>query len=153
MSLRPIGVASSNLVTLGNDIQSYYEQVHYKEDSDDGYESEEDDGPYWKVALQTAQNDQYYEEDEYNDDGYYAEPIYKAYPAEWSSTHISEAREKAARLPNKPLPKQRFEGVFPPPLKKPARPTQNTPAKPVVPTPAPVPTPHPHCTSPPAQPI
>jgi hypothetical protein len=56
MHFRPVGVPSSNLVTLGNEVQNYYQQVQYQEDSDEGYESEEDGGPYWKLSLQANQN-------------------------------------------------------------------------------------------------
>ena len=103
MSLRPRGMPTSNLVTL------------------------EDDGPYWKVTLQTAQDNRNYGEEEYDDYGeygYYADPAYQTYPAERTSTHIGEARDKASRIPTRPPPRQKFEGVFPPPHKNQAKPAQ-----------------------------
>jgi len=135
MSLRPMGETSSNFVTLNNDIQNYYQQVDYDEDSDDEYELDEDEGPYWKIALQTAQDNRIYEDDEYEneEDGYYIDPSYYAYPAERSSTRIAEAREKASRLPSRTPPKQKFEGVFPPPRKNQVKAGQNLPPKQVVP--------------------
>ena len=72
------------------------------------------------------------------DDGYYMDPTYYSYPAERSSTRIAEAREKTSRIPSKTPPKQKFEGVYPPPRKNLVRPSQNVPPKPVVPQPAPV---------------
>jgi len=150
MSFRPMGVATSNFATLNNEIQDYYRQARFEEDSGGGYGSDEDDGPYWKVALQTAQDNKIkeveYEDIEYENNGeygYYADPCYPAYPVERSSTHIAEAREKASRLPSKTPPKQKFEGVFPPPCKNQFRPGQNLPPKQVAPQPAPVPPPQP----------
>ncbi len=155
MSFRPIGVASSNLITLDNEVQNYYHQVQY--DSDDEYESEEEEGPYWKIALQTTQDYGSYEEEEYENEGeygYYVDPTYQAYPAERSSTRIAEAREKASRMPIKASPKVKFEGVFPPSRKIQNKPGQNLPPKQAVPLPAPpAPKPQPTVVHPPAQPI
>jgi len=141
MHFRPVGVPSSNLVTLGNEVQNYYQQVQYQEDSDEGYESEEDGGPYWKLSLQANQDYGNYEEEEYELDeegGNYAEPVYPVYPVERSSTRIAEAREKASRMPGKTPPKEKFEGVFPPSRKM--KPIQNYPSKQASPPPsAPVP--------------
>ena len=85
MSLRPRGMPTSNLVTLEDEVQDYYRQVQYYQESEDEYETDEDDGPYWKVALQTAQDNRNYGEEEYDnygEYGYYADPAYQTYPAE-----------------------------------------------------------------------
>ena len=37
--------AANNLVTLEDEVKNYYQQVHYQEESDDEYESDEDEGP------------------------------------------------------------------------------------------------------------
>jgi len=146
LSYRPAPAPASNLVTLEADVQNYYQQVHYDDEDSDGYESDLDDGPYWQVALNTCprykayQNEEYeydYEDDEEEED-YYAEPAYEVYPAERSSTRIAAAREKASQMPGKVPPKQKFEGVFPPPRK--VQPTANPPAiQPTRPPPVPAP--------------
>ena len=85
MSLRPRGMPTTNLVTLGDDIHNYYQQVQYYQDSEEENETEDDDGPYWRLALQTAPEERNYGEEEYEDYGqygYYTDPAYQAYPAE-----------------------------------------------------------------------
>jgi hypothetical protein len=135
---RPTRMPVSNLVTLDSEIQNYYQQAHYDEDSDD--ESEEDDGPYWKVSLKATQDSPGYEEEE--DEDIYADPTYQVYPAERSSTRIAEARNKASKVPAKGPPKQKFEGVFPPRKNQPLeKPVQNFPPKQVRPPPVPAPAP------------
>jgi hypothetical protein len=105
----------SNLITLDNEIQNYYQQAQYDGDSEE--ESEDDnEGPYWKVSLQTTQHSQEYEDEEEEED-FYADPAYQVYPTEHSSTRISEAQNKASKVPIKGPLKQKFEGVFPPPCR------------------------------------
>jgi len=150
MTHRSIRTAASNLITLEDEVQNYYQQVNYQEESDEGYESDEDEGPYWKTALHTSQGNRTYEEEQYEDEddyGYYVDPTYQSYPAERSSTRIAEACENSSRLPIKPQPKQRFEGVYPPQRKTQIRPGQNLPTKPII-TPTPAPTPQPIQPSP-----
>src|SRR6267378_7909882 len=137
--------------------------VHYQEESDDEYESDEDEGPYWRTALHTAKHDNTFEDEEYEyeeEDEGCDDIYYQAYPAERTSTRISEARDKSSKLPMKPQPKPRFEGVFPPPRKNPVKPTQNTFNKPEIPkprqlppTPAPTPVPRPQPIQPKPKPV
>ncbi len=136
MSLRPRGMPSSNLVTLEDDVQNFYHQAQQYQDSEVEYETDDDDGPYWKVAMQTAQDNRNYGEEEYEDYGeygYYADPDYQTYPAERTSTRIAEARDRASRIPTRPPPRQKFEGVFPPPRKNQVKPAQPLPPKQAVP--------------------
>ena len=157
MTHRPLRTAANNLVTLEDEVQNYYQEVHYQEETDDEYESDEDEGPYWRTALHTAKQGKTYEEEEYeySDDEDCDDIYYHAYPAERTSTRIAEAREKSSKLPSKPQPKQRFEGVFPPPRKSPVKPTQHSYNKPEVPRPLPAPpaqVPRPSQAQPPIQP-
>ena len=62
LSFRPTGVPVSNLVTLENEVQNYYQQT--QNDSDEGYKSndgDDDDGPYWKTTLHANRNQRTYE--------------------------------------------------------------------------------------------
>src|SRR6266581_6348723 len=159
---RPLRTAANNLVTLEDEVQNYYQQFHYQE-SDDEYDSEEDDGPYWRTALHTTKHGNAYQNEVYDyeaDSEECDDTYYHAYPAERTSTRISEARDKSSRLPSKPQPKPRFEGVFPPPRKNPVRPTQAMPNKPEVikprslpPTPTPMPVSRPPQVQPPIWPM
>jgi len=45
MTHRPFRTAANNLVTLEDEVQNYYQQVHYQEESDEEYESDEDEDP------------------------------------------------------------------------------------------------------------
>src|SRR6266568_2880939 len=162
MTHRPFRTATNNLVTLEDEVQNYYQQVHYQEESEE-YESDEDEGPYWRTALHTAKHHNTYEDEEYEyeeEDEGCDDIYYQAYPAERTSTRISEARDKSSKLPMKPQPKSRFEGVFPPPRKNPVKPTQNTFHKPefskprqLPPTPAPTPVPRPQPIQPKPKPV
>ena len=84
MRYQPVNRGTSHFVTLGTAVQNYYQQNQDSEDSD-GYESDSDDGPYWHVALQTNRGKEVYPEEEYeyeDENGYYAEPAYEAYPVQ-----------------------------------------------------------------------
>jgi len=133
MRYQPINRGTSHFVTLGTAVWNYYQQNQDSEDSD-GYESDSDDGPYWRVALQTNKGKGVYPEEEYeyeDEDEYYAEPAYEAYPVQRTSTRIANARERASQMPGRvPPPRQKFEGVFPPPRKDRNRPAANPPAQP-----------------------
>src|SRR6266446_5891620 len=106
---------------------------------DEGYQSEEDGRPYWKVSPQANQDYGNYEKEyELDEGGHYAEPVYPVYPVEHSNTCIAEAQEKASRILGKTPPKEKFEGVFPSSCKM--KPIQNYPSKQASPPPsAPVP--------------
>jgi hypothetical protein len=134
-------------------VHNYYQQDQDDDEDSDGYESDSDDGPYWRVALNTQRRhkayvgeeyeDEYEKEDEDEED-YYEDPAYEVYPAERSSTRIAEARERASRMPGKAPPREKFEGVFPPPRKE--RPIAKPPTQP---PPQPIPAQRP---APPMQP-
>jgi hypothetical protein len=153
LSYRPAPEPTSNFVTLGADVHNYYQQDQDDDEDSDGYESDSDDGPYWRVALNTQRRhkayvgeeyeDEYEKEDEDEED-YYEDPAYEVYPAERSSTRIAEARERASRMPGKAPPREKFEGVFPPPRKE--RPIAKPPTQP---PPQPIPAQRP---APPMQP-
>jgi hypothetical protein len=153
LSYRPAPEPTSNFVTLGADVHNYYQQDQDDDEDSDGYDSDSDDGPYWRVALNTQRRhkayvgeeyeDEYEKEDEDEED-YYEDPAYEVYPAERSSTRIAEARERASRMPGKAPPREKFEGVFPPPRKE--RPIAKPPTQP---PPQPIPAQRP---APPMQP-
>jgi hypothetical protein len=134
LSYRPAPEPTSNFVTLGADVHNYYQQDQDDDEDSDGYESDSDDGPYWRVALNTQRRhkayvgeeyEEEYEKEEEDEEDYYEDPAYEVYPAERSSTRIAEARERASRMPGKAPPREKFEGVFPPPRKE--QPTQPPP--------------------------
>ena len=82
---------ASHLVTLPEETSAFYQKADYSSSSESELESDEDDGPYWKYALQARRTKcslcypQYAQEEEEEEES--EEEAYPVYPLKTSAKH------------------------------------------------------------------